>query len=232
MTMMTAAAPEPQLSEDAKTLARFADPFAQVFFLNKLKSYILGLALVVIGVEALMIARLASQSSAHVYELRPNGEAVYVGDREASLQPREAEAKHLARAFITQLYAYNSSTVADDLAAAINLCDEAMANKLRQDAAESRFIDEIRKSHVRSEIELKQVTVLEHAPRLSRVSVEGWVRRYDLAQYEGAPLEQRAVKAEVIMAAVPRDPVRRPNGLEVVRLVQMEKVTASGRKEQ
>ena len=211
--------------EDAATLDRIADPFAGVFFVNKLALALLGVALVMMGIQGVCLYRLGRGTAAHVYEVHPDGKATYIGDREANLEPRDYEAKRVAKTFVTLLYAWNSSTIAVDIAEAVTMCNGSMGEQLRREFADAQFIAHIRESQVRSEITINDVRLIEHARRFSRVSVRATVSRYGLTQYDGAPFEQRDIAVEVVMSVVPREPELRPNGLEVVRLQQLEKIT-------
>jgi len=63
--------------------------------------------------EAVLLFTLGSRASAHVYEVQPDGEAVFVGERDSNLAPRPVEAKHVAQDVVELLYGWNSSTVAE-----------------------------------------------------------------------------------------------------------------------
>ena len=194
----------------------FADPFAGIFFLNRLKSYLLFLALGVILVQGFWLYRLGTGASAHVYELHPDGAVKYVAEREAHLAPRWYEARHVAREFADRLYGWNSSTVSADLAAAINMANGSMGEQLRLEFADAQFIEQVRERAVRSEIEWQKIEVMEQGSRAFRVRLRCAIRRFGLLQYEGDPLELLEVGIEVVLGVVPRTPDWRPNGLEVV----------------
>lgn len=128
----------------------------------------------------------------------------------------------MARQFVELMYGWNSSTVHQDVAAAVAMCSPTMAKQFREELAAAQFIEAVRRRNIRSEVVFDEVTTLEHGRRYSRVTVRGKVQLFPLTQYEGAPTEVRPFELVLVMAAVPRDPDTRPNGLEVVRIVQSD----------
>lgn len=200
----------------------FADPFSGIFWLNRLKSYLLLLALLVILLQSFWLYRLGAGTSAHVYELHPDGAVRYVAEREAHLAPRWYEARHVAREFVDRLYGWNSSTVSVDLAAAINMANDATGEQLRGEFADAQFINRVRERVIRSEIQWQKVEVLEQGKRAFRARLWCIIERFGLLQYEGAPLERLEVGVEVILGVVPRSPDWRPNGLEVVGMFAID----------
>ena len=202
--------------------SRWVEPFAAMFWRIRVQGYLLGAALLGLVVQGFWLYRLGSRASAHVYEVHPDGKATYIGDREANLAPRPMEARYVARRFVELLYGWNSSTVHQDLAEVVTMCAPAMAGQFRKELADAQFVDQIRRRAIRSEVVFEQVEVLDHSHRQSRVSVSGRVNLFPIDKYEGGAIESKPFSVQVILAAVPRDPELRPNGLEVVRLVKQD----------
>lgn len=216
--------PRVLLHEDAQTLARFADPFAAVFWVQRLTLALLGLAVVGLVVQGVCLYRLGQGTAAHVYAVQPDGQTQYVGERTASAWPQEAEIYHVAKTFVALLYAWNSSTIDADVAEAVGMCQQALGHKLRQEFADEQFVDQVRRIAVRSEMSLQHIHIKERGRRFARVALEATVSRYGLSQYDGAPLEERQIAVEVVLQVVPRSPELRLQGLEVVQLQQLEKM--------
>ncbi len=197
---------------------RWPEPLAGLFARVRYQSYLLIGSLAVILIEGLMLFLLATRASAHVYEVHEDGSAAYVGDREANLAPRPSEARHVARTFVSLLYAWNSSTVHEDAATAINMSSSTFGEQLRSEFAAAQLVDKIRARNVRSEIDFESVEVLDQSRHSYKVRVRGQVRVFALAQYEGTPIDLRKFAVNLVLVPVKRDPERRINGLEVVRL--------------
>jgi len=202
--------------------SKWLEPFAAMFWRIRVQSYLLVLALVGLVVQGFWLYRLGTRASAHVYEVHPDGKATYIGDRDANLAPRPMEARYVARRFVELLYGWNSSTVHQDLAEVVSMCAPAMAGQFRKELADAQFVDQIRRRAIRSEVAFEHLEVLDHTHRQSRVAVAGRVNIFPIDKYEGGPVDSKPFSVQVILAAVPRDPDLRPNGLEVVRLVKQD----------
>jgi hypothetical protein len=197
---------------------QYLEPFAAMFWRLRIQSYLLALAFVVALVEGVLLYRAAAYASAHVYEIHPDGRAMYVGEREANLAPRRIEVERVARDFIEALYGWNSSTVPEDLSDAVNLCNESFGNELRSELAEAEFIQNIRNRHERSQVKFDEVKIIEYSRRHSAVRVCGKVYAYSLTDYTGSPKKTRPFDVQLTMQAVTRDPIYKTNGLEVVAM--------------
>ena len=198
--------------------ATWIEPFAAMYARIRYQSYIVVGLVVVILVLGIELFLLGSKASAHVYEVRPDGSADYIGDRQANNGPRPAEARFVTKHFISLLYGWNSSTIHDDVADAVNMCSPPMAKQLKEEIAAQQIVTNLRKRNIRSEIEWQTLEVADQGDRAFRVKVAGRVHIYPLAQYEGDPIDTRAFSMQVVLGVVPRDPEVRLNGLEVVRI--------------
>ena len=181
--------------------ATWIEPFAAMYARIRYQSYIVVGLVVVILVLGIELFLLGSKASAHVYEVRPDGSADYIGDRQAH----------------------------DDVADAVNMCSPPMAKQLKEEIAGQQIVTNLRKRNIRSEIEWQTLEVADQGDRSFRVKVAGRVHIYPLAQYEGDPIDTRAFSMQVVLGVVPRDPEVRLNGLEVVR-IERDPVETSGRK--
>jgi hypothetical protein len=206
---------EPSVEVDTP---HWPEPMAGLFARVRYQSYLLIGSLAVILVEGLMLFLLATRASAHVYEVHEDGSAAYIGERESNLAPRSSEARHVARTFVSLLYAWNSSTVHEDAAAAINMSSAAFGEQLRGEFAAAQLVDKIRARNVRSEIDFESVDVVDQTRHSFKVRLRGQVRVFALAQYEGAPIDTRKFSVNLVLVPVKREPDRRINGLEVARL--------------
>ena len=64
-----------------------------MFWRLRVQSYIIVAALLVIAVQGVLLYSLGARASAHVYEVHPDGQTFYIGEREANLAPRASEAR-------------------------------------------------------------------------------------------------------------------------------------------
>jgi hypothetical protein len=204
-----------KLENDA---ARWAEPFSAMYARIRYQSYlVLGLVVVilVLGIELFV---LGSRASAHVYEVRPDGSAEYIGDRSANVAPRAAEAKFVAKRFTELLIGWNSSTALKDVTDAVNMCSKPMATQLAEELATQQFVANLRKRNIRSEIQWREIEVAAQSDRDFRVRVTGRTDIYPLGAYQAEPIDSREFANVVVLAVVPRDASSRLNGLEVVRI--------------
>jgi hypothetical protein len=207
--------------------APWTEPFSALYWRIRVQSYLLAAALVCVAVLGVLLYRLGSSSASLVYMVAPDGEAIAVLDRHANRLPSRAESTHVARRFVSLFWGLNSSTVHRDAAEALSFCSPALAAKLREELASAQFVQTIRDRQIRSELSLASVEVTEHTEHASRVRVAGTVAVYALAEYDGQPIEQRSFDVELVLGVVPRDPHRRLNGLEVVRIGRPEHAPSS-----
>ena len=105
-----------------KDVPRWPEPFAAMYARIKYQSYLVLLLAAGWLVFGVMLYLLGTRAAAHVYEVRPDGSAAYIGDREANLTPRASEARFVAKHFVELLYGWNSSTVLKDATEVVNMC--------------------------------------------------------------------------------------------------------------
>ena len=199
--------------------ASWVEPFAALFWRIRVQSYLLAAALAVISILGVCLYNLATNATALVYVVAPDGQATAISNNEVTRSPTVAESTFVAKAFIELLFGFNSSTVHNDIAQAVGMCSAAMAKQLREELADAQFLESIRNRGIRSEIDVVSARVIEHERRHAQVRLSGNVRIYPIADYDGAPVETKPFDVTVVMSAVPRDAERRLNGLEIVRLV-------------
>ena len=207
---------------------KWPEPLAALFGRVRYQSHIILMLVALVGVEAIMLFVLGSRAAAHVYEVRPDGSAEFIGDREANVSPRPAEARYVAKRFVELLQGWNSSTALEDATAAINLCGQAFGAQLGREFAASQFVANLRARNVRTEIDWGDITVMDASRNGYRVQVRGTARVYPIAKFETEPLDVRAFALIVVLGVAPRDPETRLNGLEVLRI---ESVDSNAKKE-
>ena len=197
------------------------DPFAGLFKLCRRMIHGVIMALLLLFLQGILLWHASYRASAHVYEIHPNGQASFIGDRESRILPRDYEARYVARHVVELLYGWNSASIDADLAEGLSLCTPSLATHLRQGFAQMQLVESARTrvGGIRSELEM-QVKNLEHSRRMSRVHVSATLKRFSVQQYEGTPFDERALELEVILQVVRRSE-HRPNGLEIVRLQEL-----------
>ncbi len=215
---------KPSLEIDAP---HWAEPFGAMFARVRYGTWLIALLGGALLVSSILNYRLATRAAAHVYEVRPDGSAAFVADRESNVAPRPAEARFVAKRFIEHLYGWNSSTVLEDVTNAVNMCAPAMAEQLSKELATAQFVEGLRRRNIRTELEWSSVVVTEQNHREFKVRVNGRANIFPITTYAGEPIDTREFTMQVVLAVVARDPERRLNGLEVVRIERDSGATPS-----
>ena len=203
-----------QLERDQPT--PWVEPFACMYWRIRVIQTLLGFALLIISVQGYWLFRLSSEGAAHVYEIR-DGETTFVGDIAANLAPRPAEIRRFASAFIQHFRALNSSTIHEDAARAVSLCDRVLGERLQTELANAQIISAVRARRIRSELQNDTVQIIETTRRYARVLVTGEVRVYPVDRYEVAAIEVRPYAMELRLTIGRRRPDR-PSGLAVAHI--------------
>lgn len=207
---------------------KWPEPFAAMYSRIQWQSYVVVSLVVVNLLLGILLYKLGSRDAVHVYEIHPDGSAAYLAERESKIPPRASEARFVARSFVELLYGWNSSTALEDVTQAANMCAAPMAKELLTQMAGAQHIDALRKRNLRTEIVWSDVSVISEGLKQFQVHVSGRADMYPLGKYEGEPIDVRDFDLLVVLAAVPRNPERRLNGLEVVRLTQDLRTQATG----
>lgn len=191
----------------------WVEPFAGMYWRIRFVQTLLGFALAIIALQGYWLYRLSTEGAAHVYEIR-NGETTFVGDITAHLAPRPSEIRHFAQTFVQHFRTLNSSTIHEDAAMAISLCDRVLGERLQSEIATAQIISAVRQRRIRSELQIDTTEIIESTRRYVRVLVAGEVRVYPVDRYEVAAIEIRPYAMELRLTVGRRRPDR-PSGLAV-----------------
>lgn len=160
------------------------------------------------------------------FHVDPDGQATFVGRMREQMAPSDPEVRYVAKEFLKRYLAFNSLTIASDLAEAWNLMTEDLRTQQNEmfrrysDEHREEFVAYVKRQAVQTVLEFdsKRVEVTDHNGKTFSVHLRGTMRTWPLNRVgEEAAFQARDFESFVTLVRCPRTE-KTPNGLLVSKV--------------
>jgi hypothetical protein len=186
------------------------------------KSWALILQFFVVGLLILANIRL-SQKPPDIVVVAPDGNSTYLtpsvaGEAlvrflaEQKQEPSDLTVLHFTRDFLQLSLAVNSSTIEAAWPKALSMMSASLRARIAKESAEQKLIETYKLAHVRAELTIEDISVLERADSL--IHLKAKVSRLKSELVDGKAIGQDRLEVDLVERRVPRS-IDRADGLEV-----------------
>jgi hypothetical protein len=186
------------------------------------KSWVLVFQFFLISLLVLANIRL-SQRPADIVVVAPDGKSTYLTPNIAGealvrfladqkQQPSDLTVLHFTRDILDLALAVNSSTIETAWPKALSMMSAPLRARISKEAAEQKLLETYKLAQVRTELNIEEVSVLEHADSLLHIRAR--VSRTKSVILDGSSPVGDRLEVDMVERVVPRS-IDKPDGLEL-----------------